>query len=67
MRDGYAVYVHLPAIHAWCGAHPVRDLRAISDAGPAGQIWALAMAGTLLDVNQAAHQARTAAAIFRDE
>ena len=60
MRDGYAGYAHLPAIHAWCGAHLVRDLRSISDADPDTQIWALAMATTLLDANQAAHQARTA-------
>jgi transposase len=60
MRDGYAGYAHLPAIHAWCGAHLLRDLRAISDADPARQLWALAMASTLLDANQAAHDARTA-------
>jgi transposase len=62
MRDGYAGYAHLPAIHAWCGAHLLRDLRAVSDADPAGQLWALAMADTLLDANQAAHHARTAGA-----
>jgi transposase len=62
MRDGYAGYAHLPAIHAWCGAHLLRDLRAVSDADPAGQLWALAMANTLLDANQAAQQARTAGA-----
>ena len=62
MRDGYTGYAHLPAIHAWCAAHLLRDLRAISDADPAGQIWALAMADTLLEANQAAHQARAAGA-----
>jgi transposase len=62
MRDGYAGDAHLPALHAWCGAHLLRDLRAISDADPAGRLWALAMAGTLLDANQAAHHARTAGA-----
>ena len=25
MRDGYSGYAHLPAIHAWCGAHLLRD------------------------------------------
>lgn len=60
MRDGYSGYAHLPAIHAWCGAHLVRDLRSISDADPDTQIWALAMATTLLDANQAAHHARAA-------
>jgi len=62
MRDGYSGYAHLPAIHAWCGAHLLRDLRALSDADPAGQLWALAMANTLLDANQAAHHARSAGA-----
>jgi transposase len=58
MRDGYAGYAHLPAVHAWCAAHLLRDLRALSDADPAGQLWAQAMADTLLEANQAAHQAR---------
>jgi transposase len=40
----------------------LRDLRAISDADPQGQLWALAMADTLLDANQAAHLARAAGA-----
>ena len=58
VRDGYAGYEHLKAVHAWCGAHLLRDLRALSDADPDGQLWASAMATTLLDTNQAAHQAR---------
>jgi transposase len=58
VRDGYAGYEHLTAVHAWCAAHILRDLRAISDADPDGQLWALAMATTLLDANRAAHQAR---------
>jgi transposase len=58
MRDGYAGYAHLPAAHAWCAAHLLRDLRALSDADPLGQLWAQAMADTLLEANQAAHQAR---------
>lgn len=58
VRDGYAGYEHLPAVHAWCGAHLLRDLRSISDADPDGQLWALAMATTLLDANQAGHDAR---------
>src|SRR6266542_6457551 len=58
VRDGYAGYEHLKAVHAWCGAHLLRDLRSISDADPQGQLWALAMAATLLDANQAAHAAR---------
>ena len=58
VRDGYAGYEHLQAVHAWCGAHLLRDLRSISDADPDGQLWALAMATTLLDANHAAHVAR---------
>lgn len=58
MRDGYTGYAHLPAVHAWCAAHLLRDLRALSDADPVGQLWAQAMADTLLEANQAAHQAR---------
>jgi transposase len=60
VRDGYAGYEHLKAVHAWCGAHLLRDLRALSDADPDGQLWASAMATTLLDANQAAHAARNA-------
>jgi transposase len=48
VRDGYAGYQHLQAVHAWCGAHLLRDLRSISDADPDGQVWATAMADTLL-------------------
>lgn len=62
MRDGYAGYAHLSAVHAWCAAHLLRDLRAVSDADPVGQLWAQAMADTLLDANQAAHQARAGGA-----
>jgi transposase len=58
VRDGYAGYEHLQAVHAWCGAHLLRDLRALSDADSEGQLWALAMASTLLDANHAAHQTR---------
>lgn len=58
MRDGYAGYTHLPAVHAWCAAHLLRDLRSISDADPNNQQWALAMAGVLLDANRAATDAR---------
>ena len=58
VRDGYAGYEHLKAVHAWCGAHLLRDLRSISDADPDGQLWAQAMATTLTDANRAAHVAR---------
>jgi Transposase IS66 family len=67
MRDGYAGYAHLPAVHAWCAAHLLRDLRALSDADPLGQPWAQAMANTLLEANQAAHHARAAGADQLDQ
>ncbi len=58
VRDGYAGYAHLPAIHARCAAHLLRDLRSISDADPDGQLWATAMATTLLEADRAAIDAR---------
>jgi transposase len=62
VRDGYAGYHHLPAVHAWCAAHLLRDLRSISDAVPDGQLWATAMANTLLEANHTAGQARASGA-----
>jgi transposase len=59
VRDGYAGYDHLPAVHAWCGAHLIRDLRSVSDADPEGQLWATAMADTLTAANTAACIARS--------
>ena len=67
VRDGYAGYAHLQAAHAWCGAHLLRDLRSISDADPDGQLWAQAMANTLLEANRAAHEARDRGADRLDE
>lgn len=67
VRDGYAGYAHLQAMHAWCGAHLLRDLRSISDADPEGQLWALAMATTLTDANRAGHEARDRGADRLDE
>lgn len=58
VRDGYAGYEHIAAEHAWCAAHLLRDLRCLSDADPDGQLWATAMATTLLHANQAAVTAR---------
>jgi transposase len=58
VRDGYAGYAHLPAVHAWCGAHLLRDLRAVSDADPEAQLWALAMADTLIEAHHAAGATR---------
>ncbi|MHB8452280.1 MAG: IS66 family transposase [Mycobacteriales bacterium] len=63
VRDGYAGYTHLVnAVHAWCGAHLVRDLHGVSDADPDRGLWAIAMAQTLLDANTIAHTTRTAGA-----
>jgi transposase len=67
VRDGYAGYEHLNAVHAWCGAHLLRDLRSISDADPDGQLWATAMANTLLEANRAAHEARDRGADHLDD
>lgn len=59
VRDGYSGYAHLTdAVHAWCGIHLVRDLRAVHDGDPQGQGWADAMANTLLLANTSAHTAR---------
>ncbi len=58
---GYAGYTHpIDAAHAWCGAHSLRDLHAVYDAGPERQPWAKALAGTLLEANAAAQAARDA-------
>ncbi|SNQ49511.1 hypothetical protein FRACA_340021 [Frankia canadensis] len=50
-----------PPLHAWCGAHTLRDLRSIHDGDPDGQLWAEAMATTLLDAHHAACDARDTA------
>jgi transposase len=68
VRDGYAGYVHLTdAVHAWCGAHNLRDLAAFHRADPVGQVWAQAMADALVDAHHAAHAARTAGQGVLDE
>jgi transposase len=59
VRDGYAGYAHLTnVLHAWCGAHLLRDLRGIYEADPAGQLWAKAMGDTLLEAHKVATAAR---------
>ncbi len=61
VRDGYAGYTHLVgAVHAWCGAHLVRDLHGVYDAEPENQLWAKAMADTLLAANVTAQQTKAA-------
>jgi hypothetical protein len=58
-RQGYAGYPHLAnVLHAWYGAHLLRDLRGIHEADQAGQLWAKAMADTLLEAHRIATAAR---------
>ena len=61
VRDGYAGYDHLTdALHAWCGAHGLRDLAGLHRFDPDGQVWARSMADLLLDANARATAARAA-------
>jgi transposase len=61
MRDGYAGYSHLTgALHAWCGAHLLRDLKDIYDFEPGRQAWASSMADLLVQANGHAIRAREA-------
>lgn len=66
MRDGYAGYSHLiQALHAWCGAHTLRDLKGVYDFD-AKQVWATGMATLLVQINDAARAARAAGATSLD-
>ena len=68
VRDGYAGYTHLTdALHAWCGAHLLRDLAAFHRADPDRQVWAKAMADLLIDAHHHAQAARAAGAEHLDE
>ena len=68
VRDGYAGYTHLTdALHAWCGAHLLRDLAAFHRADPDKQMWAAAMANLLIDAHQHAQAARATGAEHLDE
>jgi transposase len=61
VRDGYKGYEHLTdALHAWCGAHGLRDLAGLYRFDPGGQLWARSMADLLIDANAQATAARTA-------
>jgi transposase len=61
VRDGYAGYAHLTdALHAWCGAHNLRDLRDLYTFDPDGQVWARSMADLLITANAKATAARAA-------
>jgi transposase len=60
VRDGYhAGYGHLTdALHAWCGAHLLRDLKDLYDFEPGKQDWASSMAGLLIEARDDARAAR---------
>jgi transposase len=61
VRDGYHAYGHLTsALHAWCGAHLLRDLKDLYDFEPGKQDWASQMAGLLIEAREAARDARQA-------
>jgi transposase len=61
VRDGYAGYEHLAsAVHAWCGAHGLRDLKGLYEFDPEGQVWARSMADLLTWANKQATAARAA-------
>jgi transposase len=61
VRDGYAGYGHLAgALHAWCAAHLLRDLKSLYDFEPGKQDWAKQMACLLIDARDAAAAARQA-------
>src|SRR6266540_2234320 len=67
--DGDAGSAHLSdALHAWCGTHGLRDLRAVWEADPSGQAWAGAMADLLVSANRAAgRRGRRARRRWRDD
>ena len=59
IRDGYSGYAHLTdALHAWCGAHLLRDLKDLYHFEPGKQDWAESMAGLLIEARDAASAAR---------
>jgi len=61
VRDGYYAYGHLTgALHAWCGAHLLRDLKDLYDFEPGKQDWASQMASLLIEARDAARAARSA-------
>ena len=68
VRDGYKGYEHLTsALHAWCGAHGLRDLAGLYRFDPQGQLRARSMADLLIDANARAAAARTAGHAGLDE
>jgi len=69
VRDGYHQgYGHLAsALHAWCGAHLLRDLKDLYEFGPREQDWAASMAGLLIEARDAARAARASDGIESSE
>ena len=68
VRDGYAGYDHLSgAVHAWCGAHGLRDLKGLYEFDPEGQVWARSMADLLIWANKQATAARAAGQVRLDD
>jgi transposase len=58
VRDGYPGYEHLTgALHAWCGAHLLRDLRSISELTPTGNCghWRWPIPCSMLITRRARH------------
>jgi len=61
VRDGYGGYAHFTdALHAWCGAHLLRDLKDLYDFEAGKQDWAQDMAVLLIEARDAARDARQA-------
>jgi transposase len=61
VRDGYSGYAHLTdALHTWCGAHLLRDLKDLYDFEEGKQDWAQDMAALLVEARDAARDARQA-------
>ena len=69
VRDGYKGYEHLTdALHAWCGAHGLRDLAlAAPFLIPRASCWARSMADLLIDANAQATAARAAGQASLDD
>jgi transposase len=54
-------------VHAWCGAHLLRDLKDLCDFEPGQQAWAHAMAALLCQARDVAIEARAAGASVLEE
>ena len=66
VRDGYYGDGHLTdALHAWCEAHLLRDLKDLHDLEPEKQDWAVQMAALFIEAPDAAQAARQAGSPLR--